>query len=181
VPNPNGRYALFEMTGSLPRVGLHARWQVSTNDTLTLARLRDPSFDPTQSVLLASSPGIQPLPMAAPGTARIERYEPKRIVVKTQSTAPSVLLDNDRWHEDWHVSVDGKPAELLRANHLMRGVAVPAGEHTVEFRFRPETLPLWISVSACPVGLALVGFLAVRGSRGDAPAGAGTKPSTAAH
>ena len=165
APNPKGRYAIFELTGSLPRVGLFASWQVSTNDAATLARLRDFAFDPTRTVLLASAPSNAPVAGATNGTARIESYAPKRMVVKTSSKAPSVLLDNDRWHEDWHATVDGQPAELLRANHIMRGVAVPAGEHTVEFRFQPDSRPLWASVAACVVALALAGFLAVAGKR----------------
>ncbi|KAB2673984.1 MAG: YfhO family protein [Verrucomicrobia bacterium] len=169
VANPNGRYALFELTGSLPRVGLHSLWQVSTNDAETLVRLRDPAFDPTRTVLLATAPGAQPVAGTTNGTARIESYAPKRLVVKTQSASPAVLLDNDRWHEDWNVAIDGQPAALLRANHIMRAVVVPAGEHTVEFRFRTDTRPLWVSVSACVAALALAGFLAFPGSRG-APA-----------
>jgi hypothetical protein len=166
VPNPQGRYALFELTGSLPRAGLMPRWEVSTNDTATLQRLRDPDFDPTRTVLLSEAPaGISPTPGATNGTVRIESYAPKRMVLKTQSAAPEVLLDNDRWHEDWQAYLDGARVPVIRANHIMRGVVVPAGEHTVEFRFQPDTRPFWVSVSAVVVGIAMAGFLAFSANR----------------
>jgi len=38
----------------------------------------------------------------------------------------------------WQVFVNGKPAELLRCNFIMRGVYLTPGAHTVEFKF---TLP----------------------------------------
>ena len=44
---------------------------------------------------------------------------------------------NDLWHPWWFAEVDGKAAELLRANVLFRAVAVPAGRHVVRFTFRP--------------------------------------------
>jgi hypothetical protein len=53
-----------------------------------------------------------------------------------------VLLLNDRFDARWSVTVDGKPAQLLRCNYLMRGVQVPAGNHTVKFSFQvPLSLP----------------------------------------
>jgi len=48
---------------------------------------------------------------------------------------------------------------LLRANFLMRGVAVAAGEHTIEYRFDPPHQALWVSLSAVAAGLLLVGIL----------------------
>ena len=166
APNPAGQYALFELTGALPRFGLFSRWEVSTSDASTLSRLRDPGFDPATSVILSTAPGVEAVPGATNGTARLVRYSPKRIVLETRSSSPQILLDNGRWHDDWQVSVDGRPASLLRANHLMRAVELPPGDHTVELRFQPDTRPLWVSVSALAVALGLVAFTVVSERRG---------------
>ena len=47
------------------------------------------------------------------------------------------LVLNDVWHPWWFGSVDGKPADILRANVLFRAIEVPAGKHVVRFDFRP--------------------------------------------
>ena len=44
---------------------------------------------------------------------------------------------NDIWHPWWEATVDGKPAEILRANVMFRAVEVPPGAHVVRFTFHP--------------------------------------------
>ena len=59
------------------------------------------------------------------------------------------------------VTVDGKPAELLRCNYLMRGVQVPPGQHTVEFQFNLPNKPLYITLTAIGIGILLIGYLLI--------------------
>ena len=47
------------------------------------------------------------------------------------------MVLNDVWHPWWQASVDGKPAEILKANVLFRAVVVPPGRHVVRFTFHP--------------------------------------------
>ena len=165
----NGPYALFEFTGALPRAKLYSNWQVSTNDQATLKELPDPAFDPEKTVLVAEPVGA-PKPSAtnqAPGTVDWVSYAPKDVVLNAKAAAKCILLLNDRFDPNWHVTIDGKPAALLRCNYIMQGVKVPPGDHRVEFRFAPSPIGLYVSLAAIGVGLCLVGFLVV--SRPAAP------------
>jgi hypothetical protein len=160
VNSDDGAYALFEFAGALPRAKLYADWQVSTNDAVTLQMLASPDFDPQQTVLVS-----EPLPTAPEstnqnsGTVDFKSYAPNDIVFNAQAGAPSVLLLNDKFDPHWRVSVDGKPAELLRCNYIMRGVYLTAGAHAVEFRFKLQDGPLYISLAAIAVGILLCGCL----------------------
>jgi hypothetical protein len=165
VTNPAGQFGLFEFTGALPRAKLYPHWQFSTNDQVNLSRLSDEFFDPAQTVLVTSS---SPLPSSGPistnqssGAVSLTSYAPKRIQLKSQASTPTVLLLNDRYDPDWKVNVDGKAETLLRCNFIMRGVHLPAGEHTIEFRFEPPLTGLYVSLAAIAVGLVLCGILVV--------------------
>jgi uncharacterized membrane protein YfhO len=78
-----------------------------------------------------------------------------------------VLLLNDRTGAGWSVTVDNKPAEVLRCNYIMRGVFLPPGSHTVEFRFRAPLKYFYISVTAFAIGLLLGGYVICTRFRGE--------------
>jgi hypothetical protein len=152
-----GPYALFEFTGALPRAKLYSNWQVSTNDEANLKKLADANFDPEKTVLISTPQ--KDLPDTATnensGTVEFQSYASKDIVFNASAIAPSVLLLNDHYDPNWRVSVDGKPAELLRCNFIMRGVYLAPGNHTVEFQFSLPNKPLYVTLSAIGTGIIL--------------------------
>jgi hypothetical protein len=172
APNDNGDYALIEFTGALPRVKLYANWQVNTNDQANLKTLADLNFDPAKTVLISTPQ--KNLPALATnensGTVEFKSYAPKKIEFATSTAAPAVLLLNDKYDASWRVTVDGRPAELLRCNFLMRGVYVPAGTHAVTFQFSLPNKPLYVTLAAIGVGILLGGFLFYSGRRNSVPA-----------
>jgi uncharacterized membrane protein YfhO len=87
-------------------------------------------------VLLASRPAGVTASLAG-GTARIVSYRNTEIVVEADSPNGGLVVLNDVWHPWWRATVDGAPAEILKANVLFRAVVVPAGKHTVRFTFHP--------------------------------------------
>lgn len=171
--NPAGNFSVVEFTGALPRVKLYNQWEVNTNGPATLARLVDPGFNPQTTVLIGDE--IAPPPAAnanVTGTnvAEFISNRPKHVEVRTASAAPGLLLFNDKIDAGWKVWVDQKPAQLVRANFLARGVLVPAGEHQVTFRFQPRTF-FWWGFWIIVVGFALLAFLIVdRWRSGSRPA-----------
>jgi uncharacterized membrane protein YfhO len=147
-----------------------SRWTVETNNDKALERIVDPIFDPTREVVLSEAPTDLTAASESPrGEATITVFKPRQITVQAKAPQAGILLLNDRWHEHWHATVDGKPAPLLRANFLMRGVALPAGEHTVEFRFDPPHGALSVTLSAVGVGAVLLLALAFVAPKPAAP------------
>lgn len=173
VPSNDGDLALFEFTGALPRAKVYSNWQVNTNDSANLKALGDLSFDPAMTVLVSTSePGLPALATNDnSGSVEYQEYHPKHIVLTARTTAPSVLLLNDKFDPRWQVFVDGQPAQLLRCNFIMRGVYLPTpGQHTVEFRFSLPHPLLYVTLTAWLTGLGLGGLLVVSRLRRSAPA-----------
>lgn len=56
------------------------------------------------------------------------------------------------YDKGWNAFIDGKPAPYCKVDYVLRGMAVPAGEHTIEFRFEPQSyimgnkLSVWASL-----------------------------------
>jgi hypothetical protein len=160
---PGGDFGLIEYTRALPRVKLYSNWRTPTNDDAALQLLADPMFEPWDTVLIASD---TPLPQgnctnsADAGTVAITDYHPKHVRLEADVKTPAVLLLNDRTGgNDWRVLIDGAPAQVLRCNYIMRGVAVTPGHHIVEFQYKPSLKTLCISVSAIVIGIFLAGYL----------------------
>jgi hypothetical protein len=131
-------------------------------DLATLQTLASANFDSWKTALVSTPPSASPASNTNnenSGTVEFKSYAPADIQLSTQADAPSVLLLNDKYDPNWHVYVDGKPAPLLRCNFIMRGVYLPPGAHSVEFRFSLPMGPLYISLSAIGVGVLLCGFL----------------------
>lgn len=79
-----------------------------------------------------SGTGGTATPLPAP--ADRERWE-------VDAPAGGFLRVGSRWDPGWSATVDGRPAEVRRADGVFRGVAVPPGRHTVAFTYRnPEEM-----------------------------------------
>jgi hypothetical protein len=100
--------------------------------------LRDgqwPPVDLSSTVLLEGAVAVQG--QRRRGQVSIVSYQNTEVKLEVDSPDGGWAVLNDVWHPWWYVDLDGKPAQLLRANVLFRAVAVPAGHHEVRFTFRP--------------------------------------------
>lgn len=125
---------IYENANTLPRV-LFARASQTASFADIEATGRWPEFDPRATVLLEQAP--TPTTERRPGTVRIVAYRNSEVILDVDSPDGGHVVLNDVWHPWWFADVGGVPAPVLKANVLFRAVAVPAGRHTVTFRFRP--------------------------------------------
>jgi len=67
-----------------------------------------------------------------------ESYGPNHYKLRTKSETVGLLIFKDNYSPFWKVFVDGEERELLIANAVNKAVYLPAGSHTVEFKYRPN-------------------------------------------
>ncbi|MDR2293094.1 MAG: YfhO family protein, partial [Prevotellaceae bacterium] len=69
-------------------------------------------------------------------------YKINDIKYKSNCAAEQIAVFSEIYYDDgltrWEAFIDGKPAPHFRANYVLRALRVPAGEHTIEFVFKPK-------------------------------------------
>lgn len=133
---------VYENPRALPRVLLVGQARKADFDAILATGQWTQGFDPRQSVLLdrdVAQPQAGPAQAGQTGTGSvgIVDYGTTEVTLKVEAPRGGFVILNDVWHHWWQAEIDGRPAELLRANVLFRAVAVPPGRSTVRFVFRP--------------------------------------------
>jgi hypothetical protein len=143
-----------------------ARWigQVEVApDAAVVARLAAPDFDPARAAVVTAGPAARPLASAGTGRCELESRAATRLVTRCRADAEGLLLLVEGFAPGWRATLDGAPVPIVRADHVMRGVYLPAGEHVVEVRFATPGLAAGLAASLA--GLAVAAALLVLARR----------------
>ena len=83
----------------------------------------------------------QPAAKAPGDTVFLTSYAPNRLTYHVTSKAGGVAVMSEVYFPwGWKAIIDGQPAEIGRVNYVLRAVKVPAGSHTIEMVFDPESI-----------------------------------------
>lgn len=90
----------------------------------------------------------------------LTEYEPNHVTYRTYSDKDGIVVFSEIFHpKGWTAYIDGQPAEYFRANYVLRAMQVPAGEHTVEFRFAAPHHALLAGITRASSLILLLGSL----------------------
>lgn len=91
---------------------------------------------------------------AAGDTIYETSYAPNRLTYKARSARGGVAVFSEIYFPwGWQATVDGRPAEIGRVNYVLRALRLAPGEHTVEFRFDPQSLRVTNTLGIVSVAL----------------------------
>jgi hypothetical protein len=152
---------LFELTAEYP-----AAWVtpaiVKATDEEMLATILDPRFDVRRAALFDTAAPVRAvqltaLPVAPAIRARTTRFDPGTIDVELDQPAPegSALIVSENYYPGWSATVDGKPANIGRADMTIIGVELPAGALKIELRFASEPFEQGKTVTLAALFIAL--------------------------
>jgi len=101
-------------------------------------------FDPASEAVIDKryQPVLEGFSAQSDSTASIEliNYEPNHLVYEYQSQLPQMVVFSEIFFsKGWNAYIDGKPAPHIRANYVLRAMAVPAGKHEIVFKFEPAS------------------------------------------
>jgi len=151
------RILTFRVPAPLPRARSVGRARALEGRDALVALFAS-SFDPEAEVIV-SGPGAREAAAAATGgsgTVRIAELRAERVRLEARLDGPGVVVLADAWDPGWRAWLDGRPVPVLQANVAFRAVAVPAGSHVVEMRYRPPTALVGLALT----GLSVLGLTA---------------------
>lgn len=71
----------------------------------------------------------------------LTKYTPEYIEYDAECSKPgTVILSEIFYPHGWKAIVDGKPADLYRANYMLRAMNLEPGKHHIRLEFRPESV-----------------------------------------
>lgn len=149
---------VLENQNALPRAWIvHSARQVQPGTALGQL-LSGEVYTGGTALIEEAPPQLLQAPNPAADRAEIALYEPDMLRVRTDTSAPGMLMLSEAHYPAWKAYVDNKPAKLYVADHALRAVAIPPGEHVVELRYESAALQAGLSITA--VFLAILGALA---------------------
>jgi len=171
--------SLYENRNAMPRA-FFASSAISANSPAeSLATMRSPDFNPATQTVVEVDAGPAPFSAGSlPPDSGFQAQRAARIIgegrnwvsIETDNLRDGLLVLSDNYYPGWSAAVDGAPTQILRANHTMRAVNVPAGRHLVSFVFRPAAFfkSMYVSIAAAvlTLGALVLSVLLRRGSTG---------------
>jgi hypothetical protein len=163
---------LYRLAEPLPRAWLVSQARIVPTPDALLSELLNPAFDPTTEVLLEEPEHPYSL-LPAPYFLLPTSYSPvpTRGLLPPVSTSlhegwnsrtidlvmpqPGYLVLAYTYYPGWRATVDGQPAEILRANYVLMALPLEPGRHRVILRYQPFSWKLGALVSGMAVLLVI--------------------------
>lgn len=88
-------------------------------------------------------------------------YAPNELKYDVQSAKGGIVVFSEIYYPEWTATIDGKPAEVGRANYVLRALQVPAGQHKIVLSFFPKSIDVTESVAYSAFGVLVLAILLI--------------------
>ncbi len=149
------RFHVYENTRAARRLELVTAYAKVASEADAVSTMLAPGFDPRQHAVVQGEVPEADLACRGAGRAVVAQrsFHHRRIEVNTE--CPGLLVLSEVFYPGWEVTVDGRPAILLRANVAFSAVWLKAGEHRVEWRYVPRSFRLGLLITALTLGVLI--------------------------
>lgn len=156
-----GDMKIYDNQLVLPRAFLSNGLEVVPDLDSVVKRLTDHTWK-ASSVAVAAATDVATTqgfpPSDGAGTSSVLVDEPERMTVVTTAPAPKMLVVTESAYPGWVATVDGADAPIIVVDVMYRGVHLPAGNHTVEFRYEPVSWRIGVILSGVGIIVFVLGL-----------------------
>jgi O-antigen/teichoic acid export membrane protein len=163
-PLPNAGYTLvydgeikiYRNDRVLPRAFMVPQARVIPDRAALLAEMKQ--FDPRHEVLLDQNPVVADAATCSFNPVSIDQYTGDQVIVASKQDCAGWLVLSDSYFPGWLSYIDEQETPLYRADYNFRAVYVPAGEHTIRFKYSPLSFRVGAISSFLAAMVLLLGF-----------------------
>ncbi|MFC1806986.1 YfhO family protein [Candidatus Omnitrophota bacterium] len=142
---------IYRNKNCLERAFLVRNVKYVKDDEAIIEYISSEDFKPGKEVVLEEDidlkEGLPNFADTADGMVEMLSYKAHTIDLVSSASRDSILVLSDTYYPGWKVYVDGQEEKIYRANYFLRGVRVPAGEHVVQFVYKPFSFFLGALIS----------------------------------
>jgi LPXTG-motif cell wall-anchored protein len=74
-------------------------------------------------------------------TIQLDIYKPNHLKYTSNNTNAGLAVFSEIYYpKGWIATVDGKATDIFCVDYVLRAINVPAGKHTIEFKFEPQVV-----------------------------------------
>ncbi len=74
-------------------------------------------------------------------TVQLAKYGLNNISYRSKNSQAGFAVFSDIYYpKEWTAYIDGKEVPIIRTNYVLRGLKIPAGEHSIDFKFESESI-----------------------------------------
>ena len=84
-------------------------------------------------------------------------YKLNHLTYEAKTTSDQFAVFSEVYYKGWNAYIDGELTPHYQVNYLLRGMQIPSGEHTIEFKFEPQVIQTGSTISL--VSYALLIFI----------------------
>jgi len=164
---------IFENPRATPRAFVAPQVRIAPDAAGTRAAIADSDFDPRRTIVVeANQPGAGRLTGAdgAIGEAAIVEERNAQVTLHAQLDRRGIVVLADQLLDGWSVRVDGRPAQPIHVDAVLRGVVVGRGSHEIVWSYRVPGLRAGVAVSLLSLALLVGAALLPRVRRARAAA-----------
>ena len=89
---------------------------------------------------------------------KLDLYKPNHLKYTSNNTNDGFAVFSEIYYEHgWKATIDGNDSDILRVDYTLRGMHIPKGKHTIEFKFEPEVVKTGSTIALfSSIGMLLV-------------------------
>ena len=158
--DPRQKLFTYRFNGHLPRGFFVDGYKVEKDEFKRLRRINSAAFDPAKTAILEEELSEK---IEAPDSAfsRVTLFTPNHEQFEVFTDKQALFVISEVYYPPgWKIFIDGTPTpHIYKTDHAVQSVVVPAGHHTIDLRFEPDSYYRDVTIATVSAGIIYLTIL----------------------